>query len=172
MTVREDKPWDDPEILGYYMHNYYHQREFSCPNQEAFRGPMAVTHMAGNSWVLHRNSHVGLKSIEDSSNTMLVADACEPYEVFGSTYNWRDPELDRNSGPQSFGYCFKDVTFVLLADGRVIQVPLTENERWKRLRGKEAIRPDPDVTQRPAIPWELGNHPFKSRPRPRPGEPK
>lgn len=162
-VASDNKPWDDPEVLGYFMVNYYPCDIFTCPAQTRLRGPMTICHMAGNSWILHRNSSVNFEKIGDSANTMLIADASEPYEVFGSTTNWRDPELARNTGPQSFGNCFPGETFVLLADGRVIQVPLVENERWKLLRGREELRPDPLATQRPDTPWELGDRPYVPR---------
>ncbi len=164
-VLSTNKPWDDPETLGYFMHSYYPYCDCSCPGKTRPRGPMTISHMAGNSWILHRNSSVNFEKIGDSANTMLIADASEPYEVFGSTTNWRDPELARNTGQQSFGNCFPDETFVLLADGRVIQVPLVENERWKLLRGREELRPDPLATQRPDTLWELGNRPYIPRPR-------
>ncbi len=157
------KPWDDPETLGYYMYSNYPVHDYTCPGKTRLRGPMTICHMAGNSWILHRNSSVNFEKIGDSAHTMLIADAAEPYEVFGSTTNWRDPELARNTGPQSFGNCFPGVTFVLLADGSVIQVTLVENERWKLLRGREELHPDPIVTQRPDTPWELGDRPYVPR---------
>ncbi len=163
VVASTNRPWDDPEVLGYFMYSYCSHSIYTCPAKEMLRGPMIVTHMAGNSWILHRNSSVNLEKIGDSAQTMLIADAAEPYEVFGSTTNWRDPELARNSSPQSFGNCFPGETSVLLADGSVIQVPLVENERWKLLRGREELRPDPLATQRPDTPWELGERPYIPR---------
>lgn len=157
-----DLPWDDPKILGYYFHDYYRSSNFySSSPKPSFRGPMSLSNMAANSWIMHHNSSVSLNDIDDQANTMLVADSSEPYDVFGSTYNWRDPELERNSGPRSFGNIFPDVTLVLLADGRIeiLKVPLTDHKRWKTLRGPEKLRPTPENTNRPTGPWELGNRP-------------
>lgn len=160
-SIDSNTPWDDrSQLARFFQKNCHADYVYSSPSvRVARRDPMVRAHMAANSWILHRNSSVGVKSINDTAHTMLVADSSEPYDVFGSTYNWRDPELERNSRPQAFGNIFSDGTYVLLADGSVTLVPLVDNERWKSLRGREELRPKPQNVERPTEAWELGDRP-------------
>ncbi|MDB5336452.1 MAG: hypothetical protein JWN70_2071 [Planctomycetaceae bacterium] len=155
-------PWDDPTQVEHFM-NRWREPVWENPRAELIprQDGLAETTYAGNSWILHRNSTVSLKEIENPQDTLLVAEARGHYLPLGCPGNWRDVQEGLNRSPDSFGLRDGVITQVLYVDGHVQAVqPETDSAVWASLAGPPGLRPQADRVQRPQYPYQLPNVPF------------
>lgn len=150
-------PWDDPQQVEWFTDR--HCRENIYWLDHSLEAPTSANgfplfHVAANSWVMHRNSHVTLEDLGDSAHTLLAADASEPFDIFSSTTAWREVSVPRNTSPFGFSSHGRDITHCLMGDGSVKTVDLKADEPiWNAMQGPESLRPAPELTARePGIP--------------------
>ncbi|ODA27890.1 DUF1559 family PulG-like putative transporter [Planctopirus hydrillae] len=153
-------PWDDPRQVEWFTDR--HCRENISWLDPSLETPSSANgypliHVAANSWVMHRNSHVTLDDLGTSAHTLLAADASEPFDIFASTTAWREVNIPRNTSPFGFSSHGREVTHGLMGDGSVKTVTLEADESiWHAMQGPESLRPAPELTARePGIPPPL-----------------
>jgi hypothetical protein len=158
--IDQNIPWDDPRQVEWFTDRHCRENigwlDPSLETPSSANG-YPLIHVAANSWVMHRNSHVTLKDLGDSAHTLLAADASEPFDIFSSTTAWREFNVPRNTSPFGFGSHGREVTHGLMGDGSVKAISLKGDESiWRAMQGPESLRPSPELTARePGIPPPL-----------------
>jgi hypothetical protein len=158
--INDRLPWDDPAQVEWFTVRHCRENmgwlDPSLATPETANG-FPLIHIAANSWVMHRNSHVTLKDLGDSAHTLLAADASEPFDIYASTTAWRDVSVPRNTSPLGFSSHGREVTGCLMGDGSVRLVTLDADESiWRVMQGPESLQPAAELTTRaPGIPPRL-----------------
>lgn len=158
--INDRRPWDDPEQIEWFTLRHCHENTgWIDPSleTEASSNGFPLIHIAANSWVMHRNSHVTIKDLGESAHTLLAADASEPFDIYASTTAWQDVSVPRNTSPLGFSSHGREVTGCLMGDGSVRLVTLDADESiWRAMQGPESLQPAAELTTRaPGIPPRL-----------------
>ncbi len=154
--VDDGIPWDDPRQIEWFtMAHCREGRWWQDPGLALTeKNTFPLIHVAANSWVMHRNSHVTLQDVGDLASTILAADASEPFDVYGSTTAWRDANIPINSSPSGFSSHGRPMTHCLMADATVRSVDVNVDASiWNQMQGPESLRPvDKLIDRIPGIP--------------------
>ena len=153
--------WDDPAQVDHFMQRQ--SSEWSNPRMPIppSHDGLRFTTYAGNSWLLHRNSSVGIKEIENTAQTLMVADARGHYLPLGSPGNWRDVAAGFNVSADSFGLPNQDVIHGAMADGSVSEFgPAVDAAVWRTLAGPKELEPAASLRLLTPYPYELPKIPF------------
>lgn len=146
-------PWNDPKQIDHFLSRrdpvWQNPRVTIAPRADGFPVPM----YAANSWLMHRNSSMTLKQINDTANTLLAAEVRGSYLPLGCPGNWRDVAAGLNRSDDAFGCRDGEITYAMMADGRVRSIaPDTSAAVWNALTGTPALRPAAARLQRPTFP--------------------
>lgn len=119
--IDQSVPWDDSRnrsametLVPEYMNP-----AVLLENGETAAGP-AISHYAGNGWVLGGRRALRRDSVSDGlSNTLFSGEVNSEFKPWGHPLNWRDPMLGINRVPDGFGSPFRSGAHFLLGDGSV-----------------------------------------------------
>jgi Tfp pilus assembly protein PilE len=164
VVVDQSLPWDDPINLMPLTHaEALWIADFLDPSmpQSTNNAGMYFVHYSPNQWLMHRNSAVQSKDVDDRSNTLLFGDGFGEFPIFGDPYNWRDPTVPYRSRSTGFGHVVrKDVTHLAFVDGHVQAVSSeVDSEITGAWAGPESLRPDPELVAYHDRPYRLPTGP-------------
>ncbi|MFN0052551.1 MAG: DUF1559 domain-containing protein [Planctomycetales bacterium] len=120
--IDRNVPWDDPQnspafrtIVKLYMNPVIK----STDERQSIE--LAVSHYAGNGWVLGGGTGIALSSIKDgAANTLFSGEVNSRFKPWGHPVNWRDPGLGLNTSVEGFGGPWNGGgTMFLMGDGSV-----------------------------------------------------
>ena len=130
-------PWDHPDQIEHFQSAY--GSAFLNPSISVCCGNDGLkwTHYEGSDTVFYHNSSTRISDLTNGiSQTFFAGDASGSFEPFGYAYHWRSVALGLNSSPNGFGCSVRNVTQMLLADGRVREFNHdTDNDVFQKLRG-------------------------------------
>jgi type II secretory pathway pseudopilin PulG len=114
-----DVPWTDPKNLTPLQAQI---DVYQAPgiDEKIDASGYALSHYAGNSHVLGKNTRYHIYDFHNGASTaMLAGEAAGNFKPWGHPENWRDPVIGLNKGPDSFGRPSSPGVNILMADGAV-----------------------------------------------------
>lgn len=146
-SLNFDVSWDDERNLPGYRTPYpCYLNPLEAGLTRDSRG-FALSHYAGNQYLLFPNSSVKLDDLTDGKEqTILAGEIFADYLPYAQPGNWRHPRVGIHQNPQSFGCPNSDGALMLMADGRVHWIPKAINLGVFHALGTPAGREDiPDA---------------------------
>ena len=119
-SIDLSKTWSDPANAAPFKQALYFFLNPSVDANETDAAGFAVSHYAGNSYVLGGTQPMTWAGFKDgASKTILAGEAAGNFRPWGQPGNWRDPRLGINKSLDGFGGNRADATMFLIGDGSV-----------------------------------------------------
>jgi prepilin-type processing-associated H-X9-DG protein len=112
-------PWNDPRNASAFQTEVSGFLNPGIPVKKD-RAGYALSHYAGNAFVLGGDVPWAMRDLKDGSSvTLMGGEVAGGFRPWGDPVNWRDPGLGVNRSPAGFGGPFQGGANFLFADGTV-----------------------------------------------------